>query len=95
MKTVGTKLDNSEYETFDSCCNDVGLTKSEMLRDLIKNLITPEDEQDDKSIPTPTITSIVEDKENTESIDEARITKIIRDDGTEFIPQLENITISV
>lgn len=39
MKTVGTKLDNSEYEIFDFMCQEKGLTKSEQLRDLIKNCI--------------------------------------------------------
>jgi len=94
MKTVGTKLDNSEYEIFDFCCNDSGLTKSEVLRDLIKDFINPEDETNDKPIPTPTIEPIVEDIENIKSRPEARVTKIIRDDKTEFIPQLENIRIS-
>lgn len=37
MKTVGTKLDNSEYEEFEEYCNENGLTKSEQLRTLIKN----------------------------------------------------------
>ena len=37
MKTVGTKLDNYEYEEFENYCNENGLTKSEQLRDLIKN----------------------------------------------------------
>lgn len=44
MKTVGTKLDNSEYEIFEFCCNEKGLTKSEQLRTLIKEFV------DDKSI---------------------------------------------
>jgi len=76
MKTVGTKLDNSEYEIFDSCCNDVGLTKSEMLRDLIKNMITPEDEKDVKPRPTPTITPIVEEVPELENISFGKITGI-------------------
>ena len=37
MKTVGTKLDNSEYEEFENYCDENGLTKSEQLRTLIKN----------------------------------------------------------
>jgi len=55
MKTVGTKLDNSEYEIFDYCCNERGLTKSEQLRDLIKGFV------DDKP-KTETITTIYDDK---------------------------------
>lgn len=39
MKTVGTKLDNAEYEIFEFCCNENGLSKSEQLRDLIKNFV--------------------------------------------------------
>jgi len=39
MKTVGTKLDNSEYEIFEFCCEEKGLTKSEQLRYLIKNFV--------------------------------------------------------
>ena len=36
MKTVGTKLDNSEFEKFDQVCHELGLTRSEQLRELIK-----------------------------------------------------------
>ena len=43
MKTVGTKLDNSEYEIFEFCCNENGLTKSEQLRDLIKTFVNDND----------------------------------------------------
>jgi len=39
MKTVGTKLDNSEYDDFDVICDDCGQTKSEKLRELIKKFI--------------------------------------------------------
>lgn len=55
MKTVGTKLDNSEYEIFEFCCNEKGLTKSEQLRTLIKGFV------DDKP-ETETITAIYDDK---------------------------------
>ena len=46
MKTVGTKLDESEYQIFEFCCDKSGLTKSEQLRDLIKNFVNnkPNDE---------------------------------------------------
>ncbi len=36
MKIVGTKLDNSDYERFEDFCLKEELTKSEVLRDLIK-----------------------------------------------------------
>ncbi len=45
MKTVGTKLDNSEYEIFEFCCNENGLSKSEQLRVLIKNFVNNETKQ--------------------------------------------------
>ena len=44
MRTVGTKLDNSEYEIFEYVCSENGLTKSEQLRDLIKTFIGDVDE---------------------------------------------------
>ena len=36
MKIVGTKLDNSDYERFADFCLKEEMTKSEVLRDLIK-----------------------------------------------------------
>ena len=36
MKVVGTKLDDSDYERFQDFCNDEGLSKSEIMRDLIR-----------------------------------------------------------
>ena len=42
MKVVGTKLDNTEYEEFEECCVENGLTKSEQLRDLIKSFVNEE-----------------------------------------------------
>lgn len=59
MKTVGTKLDNSEYKIFDFCCQENGLTKSEQLRDLIKNFM-------DKSTVAEPIVADVEPKEKIE-----------------------------
>ncbi len=57
MKTVGTKLDNGDYEIFEFCCNENGLTKSEQLRDLIKGFVTrPTEEQTE--IPEPTVTIV-------------------------------------
>ena len=65
MKTVGTKLDNSEYDIFEFCCNENGLNKSEQLRNLIKNFtnkktnghVTPP-ELNMEQTPKPTITII-------------------------------------
>ena len=37
MKVLGTKVDNSEYDTFNSICNDCGISKSEQLRELVKD----------------------------------------------------------
>ena len=53
MKTVGTKLDNSEYEIFEFCCNENGLSKSEQLRDLIKDFVNDETEPNESSTPVP------------------------------------------
>lgn len=61
MKTVGTKLDNSEYEIFEFCCNENGLTKSEQLRDLIKNFMdkpSAPSTTEPKETPKPEITII-------------------------------------
>lgn len=63
MKTVGTKLDNSEYEIFEFCCNEKGLTKSEQLRTLIKGFVddkpqTEQTVQDLEETPQPTFTII-------------------------------------
>ena len=60
MKTIGTKLDNSEYEIFEFLCSEKGLSKSEQLRDLIKTFIgdvNVSDDEDEK--PTRTKGEIV------------------------------------
>ena len=36
MKTVGTKLDNKDYEKFLEMCNNDGMSVSEELRDLVR-----------------------------------------------------------
>ena len=51
MRTVGTKLDNSEYEIFEYCCQENGLNKSEQLRDLIKGFIN--DKPKEQTIKKP------------------------------------------
>lgn len=90
MKTVGTKLDNSEYEIFEFCCNDLGLTKSEMLRGLIKDFVndgngeaTPQDLEQEQPLARST---------------EAKVKRVSYDDGKTWhdvkpIHELTNITI--
>ena len=36
MRVVGTKLDDDDYERFETFCMDKGIPKSEIMRDLIK-----------------------------------------------------------
>jgi len=36
MKTIGTKLDNKDYEKFLEMCNNDGMCVSEKLRDLVR-----------------------------------------------------------
>ena len=36
MKVVGAKLDDSDYDRFETFCIDEGISKSEIIRDLIK-----------------------------------------------------------
>jgi len=36
MKTIGTKLDNKDYEKFLEMCNNDGMSVSEKLRDLVR-----------------------------------------------------------
>jgi len=64
MKTIGTKLDNDEFEEFLEICNEEGCSKSELLRKLIKNLIRERIEiieTEDESLPEPKV-EIVEEK---------------------------------
>lgn len=91
MKTVGTKLDNSEYEIFEFCCNENGLTKSEQLRDLIKDFVNdkPNDE---------TLEINVEDLDEEEHVRESIIKRVSYDDGKTWydikpIPELTNVTV--
>jgi len=59
MKVVGTKLDDSDYERFETFCIDEGLSKSEILRGMIKQYCDAcEDDlqiQSDELKPTVTI----------------------------------------
>ena len=46
MKVVGAKLDDSDYDRFETFCIDEGISKSEIIRDLIKKYCDAcEDEQ--------------------------------------------------
>jgi hypothetical protein len=36
MKVVGTKLDDSDYDRFETFCIDEGVSKSEIIRGMIK-----------------------------------------------------------
>lgn len=47
MKIVGTKLDNSDYERFEEFCLKEEMTKSEVLRDLIKQYCTSCEEEEE------------------------------------------------
>lgn len=59
MKTIGTKLENAEYDIFEFCCQENGLTKSEQLRDLIKEFVNLEKEITKNELrPEPTITIV-------------------------------------
>ena len=63
MKTIGTKLDNDEFEEFLEICNEEGCSKSEFLRKLVKNSVRERKEiaEADKEIveekPTALVTS--------------------------------------
>jgi len=90
MKVVGAKLDDSDYERFETFCIDDGLSKSEILRGLIKQYcndcedFSDEDNQlatqDLEVKPTPV----------------ARIKRVSYDDGKTWIdiPELTNVTVS-
>ena len=91
MKTVGTKLDNSEYEIFEFCCSENGLTKSEQLRDLIKNFVNNKPNDEPLEIN-------YEDLEEEEPVGEGIIKKVSYDDGKTWhdvkpIPELTNVTV--
>jgi len=91
MKTVGTKLDNSEYKIFEFCCNENGLTKSEQLRDLIKDFVN--DKPNDESLEIN-----YDDLEEEKPVREAIIKRVSYDGGKTWfnvkpIPELMNVTI--
>lgn len=77
MKVIGTKLDNSEYDPFEFYCNENGLTKSEQLRQLVKNFLdSTQDKQDLEQKEKPkAIVTLTADKPN-KSIDSLSIPKM-------------------
>jgi len=92
MKTVGTKLDNSEYKIFEFCCNDLGLTKSETLRDLIKTFVNNNPNDEPLEINYEDLET--ENKPSAEGI----ITRVSYDDGKTWldvkpISELTNVTV--
>ena len=92
MKTVGTKLDTSEYEIFEFCCNENGLSKSEQLRDLIKGFVN--DKPHDEPLEINYEDLETENKPSAEGI----ITRVSYDDGKTWldvkpIPELTNVTV--
>jgi len=78
MKTIGTKLDNDEFEEFLEICNKEGCSKSELLRKLVKDSIRERAE-------------IIETEEE-KPVAKVTITKISHDDGKTWVdvPELEN-----
>ena len=94
MKTVGTKLDNSEYEIFEFCCDENGLTKSEQLRDLIKNFVNK------KSNDEPLEINYEDLESENKPVNEGIIQRVSYDGGktwldVEPIPELMNVTVEL
>lgn len=89
MKVVGTKLDDSDYERFETFCMDKGISKSEVMRGLIKQYCdTCEDFSDDD----PPVTQDLGDK----PITKAKVIRVSHDDGKTWIdiPELTNATVT-
>jgi hypothetical protein len=57
MKVVGTKLDDSDYERFETFCIDEGLSKSEIIRGMIKRYCDAceDDLQSPSELKNPTV----------------------------------------
>ena len=65
MKVVGAKLDDSDYERFETFCMDEGISKSEILRGLIKQYCDAcEDDLQSKSDPPKPIVTIIDEKQS-------------------------------
>ncbi|MBT5201619.1 MAG: CopG family transcriptional regulator [Thaumarchaeota archaeon] len=62
MKVVGAKLDDSDYERFETFCIDEGISKSEVIRGLIKQYCDAcnDDQEIQLEIQKPTVTIIDE-----------------------------------
>ncbi|GFN39469.1 MAG: hypothetical protein YK1309IOTA_450001 [Marine Group I thaumarchaeote] len=61
MKTVATKIDNTEFEKFENKCNDKGCSKSETLRELIRHFTEHDHAFRDntrKELPTGTLREV-------------------------------------
>ena len=67
MKVVGAKLDDSDYERFETFCIDEGLSKSEIVRGLIKQYCDAceDDLQSQLDDEKPTVT-IIDEKQPAE-----------------------------
>jgi len=88
MKVVGTKLDDSDYDLFETFCIDKGISKSEIIRSLIKQYCDDcENCLDDDHI-------ITQDSE-IKPIPKLRIKRISHDDGKTWIdiPEMTNVTV--
>jgi len=92
MKVVGAKLDDSDYERFETFCIDEGLSKSEILRGLIKQYCDACEDCSDED--DQLVTQDLEVK----PIPEAKIKRVSYDDGKTWInatpiPELTNVTV--
>jgi len=90
MKVVGTKLDDSDYERFEIFCMDKGISKSEIVRGLIKQYCDTCENYSDEG------DQLVAQDLEVKSIPEAKITRVSHDDGKTWIdiPELTNVTVS-
>ena len=77
MKIVGTKLDDSDYEKFADFCLKDEMTKSEVLRDLIKKYCEACADGEEMDAKTPTSPKIIVNPEPNPVV----ILKILDDDG--------------
>ena len=75
MKTIGTKLDNDEFEEFLEICNEEGCSKSELLRKFVKDSIRER-------------TEIIETEE-VKPVAQGTITKISYDGGKTWVDVAE------
>jgi len=63
MKVVGAKLDDSDYERFETFCIDECISKSEIIRDLIKKYCDAcEDDLQIQSENQKPIVTIIDEK---------------------------------